>query len=105
MASGVPQEPADQRWLALVFIALAQLMVALDATIVNVALPTVQRFLQLSDSDRGWVITAYTLPFAAFLLLGGRVADSVGRRRAFSIVVAAALAGILVTTPTAGRAA
>ncbi len=88
----------DRRWAALVVIAVAQLMVALDATIVNIALPSAQAALGFDDGDRQWVITAYTLPFAGLLLLGGRVADHLGRRRAFMIgmtgfAAASALAG------------
>jgi EmrB/QacA subfamily drug resistance transporter len=75
----------SRRWLALVFIALAQLMVALDATIVNIALPSAQRALSGSDAQRQWVITAYTLAFGGLLLLGGRVADYVGRKRTFLV--------------------
>ncbi|MFE2584916.1 MFS transporter [Streptomyces sp. NPDC059378] len=73
------------RWWGLVVIALAQLMVVLDATIVNIALPSAQRALGMSDGNRQWVITAYTLAFGGLLLLGGRVADIVGRKRTFVI--------------------
>ena len=66
-------------------IALAQLMVVLDATIVNIALPSAQRDLGMSDGNRQWVITAYTLAFGGLLLLGGRIADLVGRKRTFVI--------------------
>ncbi|MFJ3672002.1 MFS transporter [Streptomyces sp. NPDC090106] len=66
-------------------IALAQLMVVLDATIVNIALPSAQEDLGMSDGNRQWVITAYTLAFGGLLLLGGRVADLVGRKRTFVI--------------------
>ncbi|MBB4891952.1 EmrB/QacA subfamily drug resistance transporter [Streptomyces olivoverticillatus] len=80
----VPGPPPDpRRWWGLVFIALAQLMVVLDATIVNIALPSAQRDLHMSDANRQWVITAYTLAFGGLLLLGGRVADLVGRKRTF----------------------
>ena len=75
--------PPDRRWLALVVIALAQLMVALDATIVNIALPSAQADLGFDDADRQWVITAYTLAFGGLLLLGGRMGDLLGRRRMF----------------------
>jgi EmrB/QacA subfamily drug resistance transporter len=90
--------PDPRRWLALVVIAVAQLMVALDATVVNIALPSAQRSLGFDDGDRQWVITAYTLAFAGLLLLGGRVADRLGRRRAFltgltGFALASALAG------------
>lgn len=92
-------DPERRRWAALVFIALAQLMVALDATIVSVALPTVQRTFHSSDPARQWVITAYTLAFAGLLLLGGRIADAIGRKRALSIglvgfAAASALGGL-----------
>ena len=85
-ASPPPPAPADhRRWLALVFICLAQLMVVLDVTIVNIALPSAQRDLGFSDGDRQWVVTAYTLAFGGLLLLGGRIADYTGRKRAFLI--------------------
>jgi EmrB/QacA subfamily drug resistance transporter len=73
------------RWAALVVLATAQLMVVLDATIVNIALPTAQRELGFSDSGRQWVVTAYALAFGSLLLLGGRLSDFVGRRRMFLI--------------------
>jgi EmrB/QacA subfamily drug resistance transporter len=75
----------SRRWVALAFIAVAQLMIALDATIVSIALPTAQRALGASDADRQWVVTAYALAFGGLLLLGGRVADLLGRKRAFLI--------------------
>ena len=92
------ESTGNRRWLALVVIAVAQLMVALDATIVNIALPSAQRALGFDDGDRQWVVTAYTLAFAGLLLLGGRVADHLGGRRAFLIglvgfAAASALAG------------
>ncbi|HYJ66403.1 MAG TPA: MFS transporter [Nocardioidaceae bacterium] len=97
-ASAPPDQHPDRRWIALVVIAVAQLMVALDATIVNIALPTAQGALDFDDSDRQWVVTAYTLSFAGLLLLGGRTADHFGRRRAFlgglvGFAAASALAG------------
>src|SRR5579884_1645622 len=73
------------RWRALAFIALAQLMVVLDATIVNIALPRAQQDLGISDGNRQWVITAYALAFGGLLLFGGRIADLWGRRRTFAI--------------------
>jgi len=78
-------QAADRRWIGLGFIALAQLMTALDATIVSIALPWAQRALGASDAERQWVITAYTLAFGGLLLVGGRIADTIGRRRAFLI--------------------
>src|ERR1700754_4010250 len=80
-----PGNPFPRRWIALFFIALAQLMVVLDATIVNIALPSAQKALDISDGNRQWVITAYTLAFGGLLLLGGRVGDIVGRKRTFLI--------------------
>ena len=78
----------DRRWVALAFIALAQLMIALDATIVSIALPSAQAALHASNADRQWVITAYTLAFGGLLLLGGRIADFAGRKRAMLIGLA-----------------
>ena len=80
------------RWLVLVIVCLAQFMVVLDATIVNVALPSIQRGLHFSATDLQWVINAYTLVFGGFLLLGGRMADLLGRKRLF--VAGAALFAI-----------
>jgi EmrB/QacA subfamily drug resistance transporter len=71
----------DRRWWVLAFLGLAQLMVVLDATIVNIALPSAQQALGFSDADRQWVVTAYSLAFGGLLLLGGRLADLFGRKR------------------------
>jgi EmrB/QacA subfamily drug resistance transporter len=78
-------EPTSVRnpWLILVIACLAQFMVVLDATIVNVALPSIQRGLHFSTANLAWVINAYTLVFGGFLMLGGRAADLLGRRRLF----------------------
>ena len=84
-AEPIGPQAADRRWIGLAFIALAQLMTALDATIVSIALPWAQRALGASDAERQWVITAYTLAFGGLLLVGGRIADTIGRRRAFLI--------------------
>jgi EmrB/QacA subfamily drug resistance transporter len=84
-ASATTEETDPRRWWGLVIIALAQLMVVLDATIVNIALPSAQRDLGISDANRQWMITAYTLAFGGLLLLGGRIADLVGRKRTFII--------------------
>ena len=67
-----------RRWLALAVIGLSQLMVILDASIVTIALPSAQRDLGISDADRQWIVTAYTLAFGGLLLLGGRIADYAG---------------------------
>jgi EmrB/QacA subfamily drug resistance transporter len=74
-----------RRWLILGVIGLAQLMVVLDATIMNIALPSAQRALHFSTVDRQWVVTAYTLAFGSLLLLGGRLADLLGRKVTFLI--------------------
>jgi EmrB/QacA subfamily drug resistance transporter len=71
----------DRRWWILGVVGLAQLMVVLDATIVNIALPSAQRDLGFSNADRQWVVTAYALAFGGLLLLGGRLSDLIGRRR------------------------
>jgi EmrB/QacA subfamily drug resistance transporter len=94
-----------ERWKALVFIALAQLIVVLDATIVNIALPSAQQELGISDGDRQWVVTAYALAFGGLVLFGGRVADLWGRKRAFVIgligfAAASALGGAATTGTT-----
>src|ERR1700754_1227025 len=73
------------RWTILVVVSLAQLMVVLDATIVNIALPAAQDALGFADSDRQWVVTAYALAFGCLLLLGGRLGDLFGRKRTFVI--------------------
>ena len=90
-------------WATLAVLALAQFMVVLDVTIVNVALPDIQRALGFSADNLQWVISAYTLVFGGFLLLGGRAADLLGRRRLFVaglvLFAAASLAGGLATSP------
>ncbi|HVW81877.1 MAG TPA: MFS transporter [Mycobacteriales bacterium] len=73
----------DRRWLALVVIGIAQLMIVLDSSIVNIALPKAQTALHISNADRQWAITAYTLTFGGLLPLGGRVGDYFGRKRVF----------------------
>ncbi len=85
--SAIAAPPTTQRhvspWLVLVIACLAQFMVVLDATIVNVALPSIQKGLNFSPSSLQWVVNAYTLVFGGFLLLGGRAADLLGRKRLF----------------------
>nr|BFE62194.1 MFS transporter [Dactylosporangium thailandense] len=97
--------PDPRRWLALTVIAVAQLMVVLDATIVNIALPSAQEALHISTADRQWIVTAYTLTFGGLLLLGGRIADFFGRKRTFLIGLlgfagASALGGAAVNAGT-----
>ncbi|WP_189270985.1 MFS transporter [Kitasatospora griseola] len=79
------QQADPRRWWALAVIAIAQLMIVLDATIVNIALPSAQHDLGISNANRQWVITAYTLAFGGLLLLGGRIGDLFGRKRTFII--------------------
>ncbi|MCZ2830477.1 MFS transporter [Modestobacter sp. VKM Ac-2986] len=100
-ASGHPagDGPDPKRWLALAVIAIAQLMVVLDASIVNIALPEAVADLGITQANTQWVVTAYTLAFGGLLLLGGRIADFIGRKRAFLIglagfAFASALGGI-----------
>ena len=78
-----PTPHHDRRWLILVVIAIAQLLVVLDVAIVNIALPSAQADLGFSDDQRQWVVTAYALAFGSLLLLGGRVADLFGRKWTF----------------------
>src|SRR3954470_5389157 len=104
-STGGGAAPRDRRWLVLVVLALAQLMVVLDATIVNIALPTAQQDLGFSDDARQWVVTGYALAFGSLLLLGGRLADLFGRRKMFLIglvgfALASALGGAAEGFPT-----
>jgi EmrB/QacA subfamily drug resistance transporter len=92
----------DRRWIALVLLCVAQFVVVLDAAIVNVALPSIQRDLHFSEVDLQWVVNAYVLLFGGFMLLGGRAADLLGRRRVFIFGLIlfsfASLAGGLATS-------
>jgi EmrB/QacA subfamily drug resistance transporter len=87
----MPQQTETNRWLVLVLVCLAQFMVVLDATITNVALPSIQEDLDFTQNSLQWVINAYTLVFGGFLLLGGRAGDLFGRKRIF-------LAGVIIFT-------
>src|ERR1700748_2424191 len=78
---GGQAEADPRRWLILVVIAVAQLMVVLDATVMNIALPSAQHDLGFSNVDRQWVVTAYSLAFGSLLLLGGRLSDLFCQRR------------------------
>jgi MFS family permease len=94
-----PDEPYERRWLALGVIAMTVLLVILDATIVNIALPSVSADLGISAASQQWIVTAYTLTFGGFLLLGGRIADFWGRKRTYLVgaagfAVASALGGL-----------
>src|SRR3954467_13877005 len=84
VSSSPPQQSkSDNKWLALALLATAQFVVVLDASIVNVALPSIGKALDFTQDDLSWVVNAYTLMFGGFLLLGGRLADLLGRRRMF----------------------
>jgi EmrB/QacA subfamily drug resistance transporter len=93
-----------RRWIALALLCVAQFMVILDASIVNVALPTIGTSLHFSQDNLSWVVNAYVLTFGGFLLLGGRMADLLGRRRVFMggliLFALASLAGGLATNDT-----
>jgi EmrB/QacA subfamily drug resistance transporter len=95
-------EYLDKRWYALILLAAAQFVVVLDASIVNVALPTIGKALDFSQENLAWVVNAYVLTFGGFLLLGGRMADLLGRRRVFMgglllVAVASLAAGFSAT--------
>jgi EmrB/QacA subfamily drug resistance transporter len=90
----------DRRWLILAMLSVAQLMVVLDATIVNIALPSAQQALHFSDSSRQWVVTAYTLGFGSLLLLGGRLSDLFGRK----LILITGLVGFAVASAVGGTA-
>jgi EmrB/QacA subfamily drug resistance transporter len=83
--TSTPIATDSRRWITLVVVGLAQLMVVLDSTVVNIALPAAQADLGFSNGDRQWVVTAYSLAFGSLLLLGGRLSDLIGRKRTFII--------------------
>ena len=83
MASLFTQSPDRRRWLTLVVVCLAQLMIVLDTTIVNVALPSIQHDLHFTQGNLTWVINAFLLTFGSLLLLAGRLGDLIGRKRVF----------------------
>ncbi|HEY5052453.1 MAG TPA: MFS transporter [Solirubrobacterales bacterium] len=99
--SAIATDTRDKRWIALILLCVAQFVVVLDASIVNVALPTIGTALHFTESNLPWVVNAYVLTFGGFLLLGGRMADLLGRRRVFIagliIFALASLAGGLAT--------
>ena len=100
--AAVPGE--TRRWRAFWLLAVSYFMTVVDLTIVNVALPTIGRRLHFPESDLQWVVTAYSLTLGGFLLLGGRAADLLGRRRLFmaglAVFTGASLACALATTDT-----
>ena len=87
------------RWLALIVLCLGDLMIVLDTTIVNVALPSIKADLGFSESSLAWVVNAYLLTFGGFLLLGGRLGDLFGHRRLFLIGVGALHARLACLRP------
>ena len=84
-AQSPTQTPDPTRWRALFVIAIAQLMVVLDSSIVNIAIPSAKIDLGITDANQSWVITSYTLAFGSLLLLGGRISDFIGRKKSFII--------------------
>ena len=90
----------SRRWTILATVAIAQLMVVLDATIVNIALPSAQRALHFANTERQWIVTAYALAFGSLLLLGGRISDLLGRKWTFI----AGLAGFATASAVGGAA-
>jgi EmrB/QacA subfamily drug resistance transporter len=104
MSSATQDRPAaaqvDRRWMVLVVVATAQLMVVLDSTVVNIALPSAQRALGFANSDRQWVVTAYALAFGSLLLVGGRLGDMYSRKWVFIT----GLAGFAVSSAIGGAA-
>jgi EmrB/QacA subfamily drug resistance transporter len=99
--TNIREDKFDRRWVALILLTVAQLVVVLDASIVNVALPSIGKGLHFSDKELPWVVNAYVIAFGGFLLLGGRAADLLGRRRVFM----AGLAAVAVASLAAGFAA
>src|SRR3982074_587608 len=92
----IPSTARDRRrWIALIVVCLGQLMIVLDSTIVNVALPAIQRDLHFSQANLTWVVNAYLIAYGSLLLLAGRAGDLVGRKRVF-------LAGVAVFTGASG---
>ena len=85
-APSATRAPGLRPWLVLVIACMAQFMVVLDASVVNIALPSVQRGLHFSAANLLWVVNGYTLIFGGFLLLGGRAADLLGRKRLFIVL-------------------
>jgi MFS family permease len=90
----------QHRWLVLGVIAVAQLMVVLDSTVVNIALPSAQKALHFTNGDRQWIVTAYALAFGSLLLLGGRLADRFGRK----LIFITGLVGFAVASAVGGAA-
>jgi len=100
VAADPPSRAEPNRWAALAVLSIAQLMVVLDATIVNIALPSAQKALHFSTSDREWIVTAYALAFGSLLLLGGKLGDLFGRKWTFFV----GLAGFAIVSAIGGLA-
>ncbi|WP_246076755.1 DHA2 family efflux MFS transporter permease subunit [Amycolatopsis cihanbeyliensis] len=103
LTTGAPapdREQARRRWLTLAALGLAQLLVVIDMTVVTIALPSAQRDLGMSDTARQWTITAYTVAFGGLLLLGGRLADRLGRRTTLLV----GMAGFALASAAGGAA-
>ena len=100
VSASAPPSPADsRRWATLAIVCLAQLMIVLDVTIVNVALPSIQQDLHFSQGNLTWVVNAFLVSFGSLLLLTGRIGDLVGRKRVFlaglvTFTVASLLCGV-----------
>ena len=92
-----------RRWLALIVLCLGDLMIVLDTTIVNVALPSIRDDLGFSEASLAWVVNAYLLTFGGFLLLGGRLGDLFGHRRLFLVGIALFTAGVAGLRPRRPR--
>jgi len=97
---GTGEGPDPRRWWILALCGLGQLMVVLDLTVVNIALPKAQLALGFSNDDRQWIVTAYALAFGGLLLLGGRLADLIGRKRTFIV----GMAGFAIASAIGGAA-
>jgi MFS family permease len=98
----------ERRWWILASLIVAQMMVVLDATVVNIALPSAQSSLGFSNDDRQWIVTAYSLAFGSLLLLGGKLSDIFGRKRTLIVgligfAAASAVGGGGANLPDAGR--
>src|SRR6185437_12377261 len=97
-SAGAPVQPDQRRWLVLGVVGLAQLMIVLDITVMNIALPSAQQALHFTNADRQWVITAYALAFGSLLLFGGRLGDLFGRK----VLFLTGLAGFAVASAVGG---
>ena len=102
--ASAPATSDRRRWMALVVVCLAQLMITLDTTIVNVALPSIQRDLHFTQGNLTWVINAFLISFGSFLLLAGRLGDLIGRKRVFltGVVVFTAASALCGVAPSQG---